>query len=206
MTSRLAYRVVIAQTTRGRARRWSRSLLVYSLVPQLVLLAVLAVWLWRGIDRELHPLGELEAHARASRCPRPGAGAGGAQSRANSSSSATRSTRCSSRSGTACVRAARVRRQRRARAAHAAGGHPRAGRLRPGAARIRRSGASSSQQIAASQARASHLVDQLLALALADEGRTGIAARAGAPGPAGAAGGAAATWRGPMPRASTWAH
>ena len=53
-----AYRVVIAQTTRARSALVER-LLVYSLAPQLVLLALLASWLWRGIERELRPLGEL---------------------------------------------------------------------------------------------------------------------------------------------------
>ena len=53
-----AYRVVIAQTTRARTVLVER-LLVYSLAPQFVLLAALATWLWRGIGRELRPLGEL---------------------------------------------------------------------------------------------------------------------------------------------------
>ena len=51
--------VVIAQTTRGRAALIQR-LLLYTLVPQLLLLALLAVWLWRGIRSDLRPLVDLQ--------------------------------------------------------------------------------------------------------------------------------------------------
>ena len=54
----VAYRVVIAQTTQARVLLLEQ-LLAYSLAPQLALLALLAGWLWRGIRRELHPLGAL---------------------------------------------------------------------------------------------------------------------------------------------------
>ena len=52
-------RVVIAQTTRARGAMMER-LLEYSLAPQVLLLVLLAAWLWRGIRRELRPLGELQ--------------------------------------------------------------------------------------------------------------------------------------------------
>ncbi|WP_218510056.1 sensor histidine kinase [Variovorax sp. dw_308] len=51
--------VVIAQTTRARAGLIQR-LLLYTLVPQLLLLGLLAVWLWRGIRSDLRPLVDLQ--------------------------------------------------------------------------------------------------------------------------------------------------
>ncbi|MEJ8845373.1 sensor histidine kinase N-terminal domain-containing protein [Variovorax rhizosphaerae] len=51
--------VVIAQTTRGRAALIER-LLLYTLAPQLLLLGMLAVWLWRRIRSDLRPLVDLQ--------------------------------------------------------------------------------------------------------------------------------------------------
>ena len=54
-----AYQVIIAQTTRARATLVAR-LLSYALTPQLILLALLALWIWRRIRNDLRPLGELQ--------------------------------------------------------------------------------------------------------------------------------------------------
>ncbi|MEP7139422.1 MAG: sensor histidine kinase [Caldimonas sp.] len=53
------FTVVMAQTTRNRSRLLS-GLLERSLLPQLALLLVLGVYLWRVIKRELQPLGDLQ--------------------------------------------------------------------------------------------------------------------------------------------------
>ncbi|PIF75902.1 two-component system sensor histidine kinase TctE [Variovorax sp. 54] len=53
------YRVIVAQTTLSRAALVQR-LLFYAMAPQVLLLALLAVWLWHGIRRDLRPLGELQ--------------------------------------------------------------------------------------------------------------------------------------------------
>lgn len=166
-----AYRVVIAQTTHARAVLVER-LLVYSLAPQMVLLALLATWLWRGIGRELRPLGELrrtleqrDAHDLA---PVPVA----------------RSSRELEQLGDTLnallqriAQSAAAQREFAGNVAH---------ELRTPLAGIRALAdyglaqqapavwREQLQNIAVSQARASHLVDQLLALALADEGRTSL--------------------------------
>ncbi|MGO4393547.1 sensor histidine kinase [Variovorax sp. M-6] len=166
-----AYRVVIAQTTRARAMLIEK-LLIYSLAPQLVLLALLAGWLWRGIERELHPLGELrrtleqrDAHdlaavpvARSSReLEQLGDTLNALLERLAQSASAQREF------------AGNVAHELRT---------PLAGiRALADYGLAQQSPAvwrEQLQQIAQSQARASRLVDQLLALALADEGRTGL--------------------------------
>jgi two-component system sensor histidine kinase TctE len=54
-----AYSVVIAQTTRERTELIER-LLFFALTPQLLLLLLLALWIWRGIRSDLRPLGELQ--------------------------------------------------------------------------------------------------------------------------------------------------
>ncbi|CAN7149752.1 sensor histidine kinase N-terminal domain-containing protein [Variovorax sp. LjRoot290] len=166
-----AFRVVIAQTTRARAALVER-LLLYSLAPQGVLLALLAVWLWRGIEGELRPLGELrrtldqrDAHDLA---PVPVA----------------RSSRELERLGET-LNALFERLGHSVRAQREFAGNV-AHELRTPLAGIRALAdyglaqqapavwREQLQHIAASQARASHLVDQLLALALADEARTGL--------------------------------
>ena len=52
-------RIVVALTTRSRSELLNR-LIVYAALPQLVLLLGLAVWLQRGIRRDLAPLSELQ--------------------------------------------------------------------------------------------------------------------------------------------------
>jgi len=54
-----SFLVVVAQTTRSR-QRLLRDVLVFSVVPQVVLLLLLAVWLRRIIGQELQPLSELQ--------------------------------------------------------------------------------------------------------------------------------------------------
>ncbi len=53
------FTVLMAQTTRTRSTLL-RGLLERSLLPQLALLLVLGVYLWRLINRELQPLGDLQ--------------------------------------------------------------------------------------------------------------------------------------------------
>lgn len=55
----MPYRVVIAQTTLSRTAL-VRQLLGYALAPQILLLVLLAVWLWYSIRSDLRPLGELQ--------------------------------------------------------------------------------------------------------------------------------------------------
>jgi two-component system sensor histidine kinase TctE len=55
----MPFAVVVAQTTTSRTRLVKR-LLTVSVVPQAVLLALLAAWLWRSIGRELRPLAQLQ--------------------------------------------------------------------------------------------------------------------------------------------------
>ncbi|WP_447771051.1 sensor histidine kinase [Variovorax boronicumulans] len=55
----MPYRVIVAQTTLSRAALVQR-LLFYAMAPQVLLLVLLAVWLWHGIRRDLRPLGELQ--------------------------------------------------------------------------------------------------------------------------------------------------
>ena len=54
-----AFQVVVAQTT-GSRRALLRDVLVYAVVPQVVLLLLLAVWLRGIIGQELRPLSELQ--------------------------------------------------------------------------------------------------------------------------------------------------
>jgi two-component system sensor histidine kinase TctE len=166
-----AYRVVIAQTTRARTVLIER-LLMYSLAPQLVLLALLATWLWRGIGRELRPLHELrqtleKRHAH-DLAPVPVARSSRELEQLGDTLNALLE-----RLGLSVT----AQREFAGNVAH---------ELRTPLAGIRALAdyglaqqapavwREQLQHIAASQARASHLVDQLLALALADEGRTGL--------------------------------
>nr|WP_145545670.1 sensor histidine kinase [Variovorax boronicumulans] len=54
------YHVVMAHTTRIRGALVQR-LLVFGALPLLLLLGLLAIWLWRGIQRDLAPLSQLQA-------------------------------------------------------------------------------------------------------------------------------------------------
>ncbi|KQP22643.1 sensor histidine kinase [Pseudorhodoferax sp. Leaf267] len=54
------YHVVMAHTTRIRGALVQR-LLVFGALPLLALLGLLAWWLWRGIERDLAPLARLQA-------------------------------------------------------------------------------------------------------------------------------------------------
>jgi two-component system sensor histidine kinase TctE len=166
-----AFRVVIAQTTRARTAMIER-LLIYSLAPEVVLLALLAAWLWRGIRRELHPLRELQLAldrrdandlspvpvARGSReLEHLGEATNSLLERLDHSVRAQRefagNVAHELRTPLAGIRAL----------ADYALAQPSPGVWRE-----------QLERIAESQARASHLVDQLLALALADEGRAAL--------------------------------
>ena len=165
------YRVLVAQTTRARAALVER-LLGYVLVPQLLLLAVLAAWLWRRIDHELRPLGELEQTL------------GRRDANDLSPVPVARTSRELEKLGDA-MNALFVRVAHSVRAQREFAGNV-AHELRTPLAGIRaladyglaqKDSAVWREQlarIAASQARASHLVDQLLGLALADEGHTAL--------------------------------
>jgi len=54
------HHVVMAHTTRVRSAL-VRQLLLYGALPLLLLMGLLAVWVWRGIERDLAPLGRLQA-------------------------------------------------------------------------------------------------------------------------------------------------
>lgn len=161
-----AFSVVIAETTRERSALVER-LLFFALVPQLLLLMLLALWIWRGIRSDLRPLGELQ-HALDRRdaddlAPVPVA----------------RTSREVERLGVAVNslfdrlgRSVAAQREFTGNVAH---------ELRTPLAGIRALAAyglgqsdpavwrEQLERIAGSEARASHLMDQLLALALADE-------------------------------------
>ena len=163
-----AFHVVIAQTTRAR-RAMIERLLLYTLVPEMLVLTLLAAWLWRSIGRELHPLRDLQRAldrrdandlspvpvARTSReLEHLGEAANSLLERLDHS--------------------VRAQREFAGNVAH---------ELRTPLAGIRALAdyglaqttpdiwREQLERIAQSQARASHLIDQLLALALADEGR-----------------------------------
>jgi len=53
------FAVVVAQTTVGRSKLLRR-LLIYSVAPQAVLLLIIGTWLARSVGRELAPLGRLQ--------------------------------------------------------------------------------------------------------------------------------------------------
>lgn len=158
--------VVMAQTTTSRDRLIQR-LLVFSIAPQILLLIFLATWLQRAIEEDLEPLAALEKglEQRDARdlTPVP----------------VSASTRDIQRLGQAInallgriADSVRVQREFSGNVAHELR-TPLAGiraladyGLRQNEPRIWRE---QLEGIAQSQERASHLVDQLLALALADE-------------------------------------
>ncbi|WP_076507847.1 sensor histidine kinase [Pseudacidovorax sp. RU35E] len=158
--------VVVAQTT-GSRTALLRRLALYATLPQILLLGVLAWWLWRGIARELAPLGALQQDlGRRDASDLSPVIVGG-------------DTREVAQLGDALndlfVRldgSVRAQREFAGNVAHElrtplagirALAHYGLGHADPGVAREQL------QRIAASEARASHLVDQLLALALAAE-------------------------------------
>ena len=163
------FRVLIAQTTRTRAAMVER-LLIYSLAPQLVLLLVLAAWLWRRIGHDMQPLGDLQ-QALDRR-----------DAQDLSPVTVVHTSRELERLGDALNslfdrlgHSVRAQREFAGNVAHElrtplAGIRALAdyglGQQKPAVWREQL------ERIAASQARASHLVDQLLGLALADEGKT----------------------------------
>jgi two-component system sensor histidine kinase TctE len=166
------YRLVIAQTTLSRTAL-VRRLLGYALAPQVLLLMLLAVWLWYGIRSDLRPLGELQQ----------------ALDRRDvydlSPVAVVRTSREVQRLGNA-VNALFDRLNHSVRAQREFVGNV-AHELRTPLAGIRALAEYGLAQhdsavwreqlarVAERQARASHLIDQLLALALADEARTGLA-------------------------------
>ncbi|MDB5732810.1 MAG: two component transcriptional regulator, sensor histidine kinase [Variovorax sp.] len=165
------YFVVVAQTTRGRTEP-VRRLLGYAFLPQIGLLLLLAVWLWRGVRHDLRPLGALQEalDRRDGRdlAPVP----------------VVRGSREVERLGDA-VNALLERLGHSARAQREFAGNV-AHELRTPLAGIRALAdyglahadpavwRDQLERIAASQARASHLIDQLLGLALADEVDTAL--------------------------------
>ncbi|PIT78384.1 sensor histidine kinase [Limnohabitans sp. JirII-31] len=163
--------VVMAQTTTSRDRLLQR-LLAFSIAPQILLLIGLALWLQRAIETDLHPLAELTrlVGKRDARdlTPVPVSG----------------STRDVQRLGQA-VNALLTRIAQSVQAQREFSGNV-AHELRTPLAGIRALAdyglrhtdpqvwREQLQGIAQSQERASHLVDQLLALALADEAQQSL--------------------------------
>jgi two-component system sensor histidine kinase TctE len=161
-----SFYVVMAQTTTSRDRLLQR-LLTFSLVPQLLLLLWLAAWLQRAIEDDLVPLAELEQAV------------GRRDARDLTPVPVTATTRDVHRLGQA-VNALLGRIASSVQAQREFSGNV-AHELRTPLAGIRALAdyglrhndpqvwREQLQGIAQSQERASHLVDQLLALALADE-------------------------------------
>ena len=163
--------VVVGQTTVSR-NRFLTGLLERSLLPQVVLLLLLGIYLWRQISRELTPLGELQRalERRHSSDLEPIAG--------NPGSSDVERLREAVNSLLARVgRGVQAQREFAGNVAHD---------LRTPLAGIRALAAyglahdepavwrRQLESIAQSEERASRLVDQLLALALADEARDSV--------------------------------
>ncbi|AMM24700.1 sensor histidine kinase [Variovorax sp. PAMC 28711] len=166
-----AFKVVIAQTTHARATLIDR-LLAYALTPQLLLLALLAAWVWYRVGKDLRPLGELQLalDRRDARdlTPVP----------------VVHTSREVERLGDA-VNALFERLDHSVSAQREFAGNV-AHELRTPLAGIRALAEyglaqqtpavwrEQLERIAASQSRASRLIDQLLGLALADEANTGL--------------------------------
>ncbi|MCE1250145.1 MAG: sensor histidine kinase N-terminal domain-containing protein [Comamonadaceae bacterium] len=168
------FAVITAQTVRHR-RALLRSALAYTLGPQLVLLLALAWWLRRTVQRQLQPLTALQQQL------------GERDARDLTPLSLPASTRDLQRLE-AAVNGLLARLAEGVRAQHEFAGNV-AHELRTPLAGIRAQAhyglAQSTPQawreqlegIVQSEARASHLVDQLLALALADEARQAMPAQ-----------------------------
>ncbi|CAN5880016.1 sensor histidine kinase N-terminal domain-containing protein [soil metagenome] len=166
-----AYQVIIAQTTRARATLVAR-LLSYALTPQLILLALLALWIWRRIRNDLQPLGQLQ-RVLDRRDARDLAPVPVAQTSRELQRLGNTVNSLFERLGSSV----RAQREFAGNVAH---------ELRTPLAGIRALAEyglaqqnpvvwrEQLERIAASQARASRLVDQLLGLALADEAHTGL--------------------------------
>jgi len=163
-----AFKVVVGQTTRSRSSQFDR-LLFFSIAPQILLLGLLALWLRRAIQDDVQPLMDLE-RAVAQR-----------DAQDLTPVAVSERTRDVQRLGQA-INALLERIGRVVRAQKEFAGNV-AHELRTPLAGIRalaEYGLSQDKpevwreqlrQIAKSQERASHLVDQLLALALAQEAR-----------------------------------
>lgn len=171
----LQFTVVMAQTSASRNRLLHR-MLAYSVVPQLLLLLLLAWWLLRGIQRDLRPLAELQqaVDRRDARDLTP----------VPPSVTTFARTRDVERLGLA-VNSMLARLDDSIRAQREFAGNV-AHELRTPLAGIRAQAdyalahadpqvwREQLQGIARAEARASHMVEQLLALALADEARAGL--------------------------------
>ena len=169
------FTVVVAQTTVSRSRLLQR-MLAFAVVPQILLLLFLVWWLRRGIQRDLLPLADLQraVDRRDARdlTPVPASVTTGA------------STRDVARLGLA-LNAMLARLDASNRGQREFAGNV-AHELRTPLAGIRAQAGYALTQadpqvwreqlqgIALGEARASHLVEQLLALALADEARAGL--------------------------------
>ena len=165
------FKVVVAQTTRSRNSQFDR-LLFFAIAPQILLLGLLAWWLQRAIDADVRPLMDLE-QAVAQR-----------DARDLTPVEVSGRTRDVQRLG-AAINALLERIGRSVRSQREFAGNV-AHELRTPLAGIRaltEYGLSQDQPevwreqlrgIAQSQERASHLVDQLLALALAQEAREAL--------------------------------
>ena len=165
------FKVVVGQTTRSRNSQFDR-LLFFAIAPQILLLGLLALWLQRAIQGDVQPLMDLERAVaqRDARDLTPVAVSG--------------RTRDVQRLG-AAINALLERVGRSVRSQREFAGNV-AHELRTPLAGIRaltEYGLSQDQpevwreqlrSIAKSQERASHLVDQLLALALAQEAREAL--------------------------------
>ena len=169
------FMVVMAQTSTSRSRLLRR-MLMYSVVPQVLLLLLLAWWLLRVIQRDLQPLAQLQraVDQRDARDLTP----------VPSSVTTNASTRDVERLGLA-VNSMLERLSESIKAQREFAGNI-AHELRTPLAGIRAQAdyalanadpqvwREQLQGIARGEARASHMVEQLLALALADEARAGL--------------------------------